>query len=132
MDFWVRWSRREDFFRCEGVVGLLPVTIRLRSFGWGQADERLSIVVLMVVYDETATGFWQAKGWYKLGTLWANFISLISVMAMGGISPKPLRIGQSRDCLEFVEIIEISQNRTHNPKVAGSNPAPATKKIKKD
>jgi len=40
---------------------------------------------------------------------------------------KRLCIGQSLDCRGFMYLIDFTNNRTHNPKVVGSNPAPATK-----
>jgi hypothetical protein len=41
-----------------------------------------------------------------------------------------LELGQSLDYQRFLQLIENIRNRTHNPKVAGSNPVPATIKIK--
>ena len=62
----------------------------------------------------------------KSGTKKARSISFISVMALWKSVLILLKTGQNLDCTGFSNILKSGQIRTHNPKVRGSNPLPAT------
>ena len=67
--------------------------------------------------------------WYKTGTQHWHRISVISFIAPRRLAIEALSVGQNLGCRRFFKYLLFLIIRTHNPKVVGSNPAPATKVI---
>jgi hypothetical protein len=82
----------------------------------------------MRLFERSGPTNFDLSGWYKIGTRLLNLISSISIISGREMVFKTLCIGQSIGCRRFTYLFVFTYNRTHNPKVVGSNPAPATKK----
>ena len=82
--------------------------------------------VIRVMSERSWPADFDLPDWYKIGTHLSNIISSISIISGLEVVFKTLCIGQSLGCRGFTYLFEFTNNRTHNPKVVGSNPAPAT------